>query len=600
MNNAQADRNEKVFLATTALEQYWDTTKPIVFLGEWCLLHGRRSFWEPLHGQILETPFNTADAAHAAYVYIHALYERILPIVGKVLNTLHGKEYSERYWRIVLGPWLRLYLSVSYDRYSHLQCALERYPDCETLVLPEASYAVPSDTLDFAWLVKDDSFNLQIYTKILAAQGRTFPSGAPIVHTSAHGNSADQSWKENALNTIAKIVVGIGSKNKRSIFLRNSYFSKSSEIRLSVKTTGRVLPILRPLTKQSLPPANSDLRKSLPKIEIGQGEFERCLSAILLSDIPRSLLEGYSSINHDVEEVYPKNPKAILSANAWHFEETFKQWAAISAEKGTLLIGTPHGGNYGGPTDMSYEDHETSIVDRYYSWGWERKDCAAEVIPFPANKLVGREKNGASNLKEGILWVTTSEPRYLIQYSLLPKSFHEYLRWQGRFAKTLDSSIVSLFRLRPHREDQGWSIAQRITECIPDIKIETWDVSFQESLANCRLYVCDHLSTTFAEALAADKPTLLFWNPEANRLRAEAQPYYDLLRKSGILFDTPESAGAAVHRVYDDVEAWWKDPDRQDAVKRFCERFARNSPDAIELWTAEFKRIAAVPGNRKG
>ncbi|MBI3804157.1 MAG: hypothetical protein HY282_10395 [Nitrospirae bacterium] len=603
MSRTQADGNKKVFLALTALEAFWDTTRPIVFLGEWCLLHGRRSFWEPLNGQLLETPFNTAEAAHAAYVYLHALYERALPIVGKVLNTFHGKQYSDRYWRIVLGPWLRLYLSVCYDRYSHLKQALEQYPDCDTLVLPEASFIVPSDTLDFAWLVKEDSFNLQIYTKMLAAEGRTFPCGAPIVHASAHANFIDRSWKENALNAIAKIIVGLVAKKEQSIFLRNSYFPKSFEIRLSVKTAGRVLPILRPLTKPSLPPENRDLRRNLPKIEIGQGEFERCLSALLLSDLPRSVLEGYSSINQDASQVYPKSPKAILSANAWHCEETFKQWAATSAEKGTLLMGTPHGGNYGGPANMFFEDHETAIVDRYYSWGWERKDCAAEVIPFPATKLVSRKKIGASNQKSGILWATTSEPRYLIQFSLPPKFFHEYLRWQSRFAKALHPNIVSALRLRPHREDQGWSIAQRIAECIPGVAIETWDLPFQESLVNCRLYICDHLSTTFAEALAADKPTLLFWNPEANRLRPEAQPYYDLLKKSGILFDTPESAAAAADQIYPDVEAWWNDPDRQNAVKIFCERFARNASGAIELWTAEFRRIAAMPGpkvSRKG
>jgi len=77
------------------------------------------------------------------------------------------------------------------------------------------------------------------------------------------------------------------------------------------------------------------------------------------------------------------------------------------------------------------------------------------------------------------------------------------------------------------------------------------------SLENCRLYVCDHLSTTFAEALAANKPTVLFCNPETNRLRLDAQPYFDLLRNSGILFDTPETAASAVAAVYGDVEAWW-------------------------------------------
>ncbi len=603
MNHTQADGNKQVFLATTALAEFWDASKPIVFLGEWCLLHARRSFWEPLNGRLLESPFDHGEAAHAAYQYINGIYERILPLLGNSLNRLHGKHSSERYWRIVLGPWLQLYLSVAFDRYIHLKRALEQYPDCDTLVLPEDAFVVPSDTLEFTWYIKEDSFNLQIYTKILAAMGKTFPSGARLVQASAHNKFIGHSWREKALSLIGKIYAGVGAKSTESIFLRSSYFPKLSEFQFFIKTAGNVLPMLRPSAKQSLPLYNTDLRKNLSKIEVGDGEFEQCLSAMLFSDMPRCFIERFSDVHRNAQNTYPKNPKAILSANAWYSDETFKQWAAFSAEKGTLLIGTPHGGNYGGPADMPFEDHETAIVDRYYSWGWERKDCVAEVIPFPASKLVGRKKIGGSNLKSGILWAATSSPRYLMQFPLLPKFFHEYLFWQGRFAKTLHPKIVPALRLRPHREDGGWEIAHRIKECIPGVTIETWDVPFQESLANCRLYVCDHLSTTFAEALAADKPTILFWNPQANKLRPAAQPYYDLLRKSGILFDTPESAAVAVGQIYDDVETWWNDPERQNSVEAFCERFARNSPNAVELWVAEFKRIAAMPGpqvNRKG
>lgn len=604
MSNTQADGNETVFLATTALEEFWDTTKPIVFLGEWCLLYGRRSFWEPLNGQLLESPFENGEAAHAAYHYVNEIYERMLPLLADALNTIHGTRYSQRYWRIVLGPWLQLYVSVSYDRYSHLKRALEQYSGCVTIVLSEKSFVVPSDTLDFACYLKEDSFNLQIYTKFLAALGQTFPcKGVQTKQSYLYSKLSSNSLKHKVVGYIEKVYSRVTAKLFQTTFLKDAYFARSAEFQFLIRTAGKVLPMLGQLTKPVAVEYNEDDRKGLQDIWIGDGEFEQCLSAMLFSDMPKCFLEGFFRVNREAQNNYPVSPKAILSANAWYFEETFKQWAATSAEKGTLLIGTAHGGNYGGLANMPSENHETAIVDRYYSWGWERADCAAEVVPFPANKLVGRKKIGASNLKTGILWATTSSPRYLIQFPSLPEFFHEYIFWQGRFAKTLLQKIVAAVRLRPHREDGGWDIVQRLNEYIPDVTIETWDVPFQESLANCRLYVCDHLSTTFSEALAANKATILFWNPQANKLRPEAQPYYDFLRKSGILFDTPESAGEAVNQIYDDVETWWNDPARQNAVETFCERFARNSPNAIELWVAEFKKIAMMPNrntNRVG
>jgi putative transferase (TIGR04331 family) len=134
-----------------------------------------------------------------------------------------------------------------------------------------------------------------------------------------------------------------------------------------------------------------------------------------------------------------------------------------------------------------------------------------------------------------------------------------------------------------------------MSDCINGLSIETWKIPFRQSLADCRLYICDHLSTTFAEALVANKPTILFWNPLTNRLRPESQPYYELLRTNGILFDSPEEAAFAVNEAYADVESWWNNAVRQAAVAEFCNRFARTDVCAVALWSAEFKRIAALP-----
>lgn len=595
MKDAQID---EVFLATTALEEFWDTSRSIVFLGEWCLLYRRRSFWEPLNGKLLESPLNNLEAAVVFYHYVNGIYEQILPILGDALNVIHGTSHSPRYWRIVLGPWLQLYLPVIYDRYCHIKRALVQYPDCTSIMLSEKSFVTPSNTLDFGCLVKEDIYNLQIYTKIFAVLGKAFPcKEAQIVEPSLLNTFISNAWKHKVAGYLAKIYASVSARLFQTVIYKNTYFSKASEFGLFIKTAGKAFPIYGQLTKPKNEEFDSDRRKRLSNIKLGSGEFERCLSMILFSDMPKCFVEGYGDVRSAAQNAYPQTPEVIFSANAWYCDEAFKQWAAASAEKGALLMGTPHGGSYGGLAYMPAENHETAIVDRYYSWGWERTDCTAEVIPFPATKLVGGKKIGVSNLKVGVLWVTTNPPRYLLVYELasLPTFSHEYIVWQGRFAKTLRQKIVPLLRLRPHREDGGWDIVLRLKECLPSLSIETWETPFQESLVNCRLYVCDHLSTTFAEALAANKPTILFWNPETNGLRPEAQPYYDLLRKSGILFDTPESAGEAVNQVYDDVEAWWNNPERRNAVEIFCERFARNTPDAIELWAAEFKRIAAMP-----
>lgn len=596
MSKTHTDKNEGIFLATTALEEFWDSTKPIVFLGEWCLLHNRRSFWESIGDKIIDYPFSNSEKLHEAFRYTNEIYERTLILVGEALNTMHGTKYSDHYWRIVIGPWLYRYVTVVYDRYACLKQALSSHPDFETIGLSENSFVVASNMNEFVELLLSDSFNLQIYTRILAALRKKFPckdlqatkkNPPSPIHRNTWGFKL-KNHTAKALEIILMILV------HQPIVLKNSYFCRSKEIQLMFRTKGMILPFWSKISDYTVTQNIVVARKNLPHISLGTSEFEKCLSSMLLLDIPMCYVENYKTISTDAEKLYPKKVKAIFSATAWYFDEHFKCWAATSAERGVLLIGTQHGGNYGALTIVEVENHETAIVDYYYSWGWKRTDCFAKVIPMPASKLLGRKKIGADSKKSGVLWVTCIVPRYLFRFPYLPKHFSKYLSWQHRFAKTLAHTILASLRVRPHQNDYGWDIIQRLNECMPRVAIETWNVPFQESLANCRLYVCDHLSTSYIEALAANKPTILFWNPQTNELRPEAQPYYDLLRKNGILFDTPESAGIAVNQIYDDIEAWWNDPERQNAVEIFCEQFARNSPDAIELWDAEFRRIAAI------
>src|ERR1700690_3580762 len=156
--------DKQPFLATTALEDFWDTSKPIVFLGQWCKRYSRQSYWEPLGGELLASPWQDKKQLYEACQYVDEVYERLLPVLGKALNSVLKVNHSSRYWRIVLGPWLLLYIPVIYDRYMCLRYALDRYPRLTTTVLASDKWFTPVDTLEFVQLLKEDPYNLQIYS----------------------------------------------------------------------------------------------------------------------------------------------------------------------------------------------------------------------------------------------------------------------------------------------------------------------------------------------------------------------------------------------------------------------------------------------------
>lgn len=590
------DQKDQIFLATTALEEFWETSKPIVFLGEWCLLYSRRAYWEKLNGRLLSSPYATDDEGENAYQDISRIYEKTLPLLGDKLNTIHGKAYGLRYWRILIGPWLQIYLSTIYDHYLHIKHALDQHPDFATIGLSEDSFVVPVDTLDIAELMKGDAYNLQLYTRIMSFLGKDSPcKDTNLLYGNQYEKSPNDSWMRRTISYLANAIANFGAISQKTTFLQASYFRKQVWLQLIVRNSGRILPRSSQMKRCPRMESNSDKRSVLRAIEIGENEFERCLSAMLFSDVPQCFVEGFQVIENEVKETYPTHPKAIFTSNGWYFDEYFKQWAAMSAEKGSFLLGTQHGGGYGVRKNKRAEDHETAVVDYYYSWGWERDECTATVIPMPATNFTGMKEMGADSGKKGILWVATAEPRYVIELPRLPMHLPEYFKRQTRFIQALPQEMMRVLRFRPHKEDHGWGILGRIRECRPDIQIESWEIPFLASLENCRLYVCDHLSTTYAQSLAVNKPTILFiYNQQTTRLNLQAKPYFNLLREVGILFDTPEAAASAVSSVYDDVETWWNAPERQEAIKRFCDHYARTSPNAIKQWSDEFARISEL------
>ena len=75
--------NKELFLATTALEEFWDTSKSIVFLSDACLLYSRKGFWDRLDYHIFKSPLEDKIKFNNAYDLVNAIYERFIILLTK-------------------------------------------------------------------------------------------------------------------------------------------------------------------------------------------------------------------------------------------------------------------------------------------------------------------------------------------------------------------------------------------------------------------------------------------------------------------------------------------------------------------------------------
>jgi len=587
MMNNYAEKKE-FFLATTALEDFWDTSKPIVFLSEACVRYSRSSVWKNLDCRVFESPLKDRGEFEKSYPFVRDVHERFLETLANALNSLHSIDKPVKFWRIVIGPWLMHYVHSIFERFRTLSSVLEAYPNITTIGLDENDFAVAKDFPNFMERVFSDIYNLQLYTKILHLLGKKFDRKSALITQPFSG----ECYKTHKQNTV-KLLIKKFLKNMSPIVVKNAYFpTPVAERALIRRTKAKVFFDHNHSFSFTETPLDMPLRESLAeKIKAEKAsEFEVLLSKLLAFDMPKIYLEGFSAAEQQSKR-QGRRPEVIVSSDAWYFDELFKLWAANCALEGTALVGIQHGSNYGICSIIPQEEHEIKITSRFYSWGW-KPDNAPNIKPMPSPRLMSHAQLAADNNKEGILFPLNCYPRYFYRYQdLRHYDIYRYFEWQRKFVRALDAAFRKKLTIRPYPATYGNEIKEELLDIDTTLVFDNPRREFMESLRQCRLCVCDCLESTFFEALAANKPTVLFWDPEIFVVRSEAAPFFKKLHESGILFYDPPDAAAAISEIYNDVGKWWLDTQRQQARNEFCDRFAVSSPDNMGLWAAEFKEL---------
>ena len=140
---------KELFLVTTALEDTWpESNKPVLYLGKWCQLYSRKHYWMKFDSEIAPYHWDDRDKLYEDCKYLQNLFERMLTELTVELNKIHEVNYDSRYWRIIVGPWLMMFLPIIFDRWSCLHNAIDKYPVTNTKIHEgiNLNWSLPSGT----------------------------------------------------------------------------------------------------------------------------------------------------------------------------------------------------------------------------------------------------------------------------------------------------------------------------------------------------------------------------------------------------------------------------------------------------------------------
>ena len=94
-------------------------------MGEWCRLPDERQLWAGLDADVMLYHWDDRDKFRSDYAYLKSSYEVALVNLAGVLNAHHDTRHGLRYWRILLGPWLYLFIHVLFDRWTMAEKSAE-------------------------------------------------------------------------------------------------------------------------------------------------------------------------------------------------------------------------------------------------------------------------------------------------------------------------------------------------------------------------------------------------------------------------------------------------------------------------------------------
>jgi putative transferase (TIGR04331 family) len=360
-----------------------------------------------------------------------------------------------------------------------------------------------------------------------------------------------------------------------------------NEILLQLKL-GQV-PIIYRASKSTSQTMDGSLRTWSLEGE-SRSAFEAFVREMVPKQIPMLYLEGYVGLVKQAQrQSWPKTPKLIWTSNAFSSDEVFKAAIAKMTSAGSSLIIGQHGGHYGIGRWNFQEEHELSIADCYFSWGWTDSK-QQHIKPIGKLKPPTFSKRGSSAPVRATL-VTAALQRYSgpMISSFMSSQYLDYLQDLFVFVKHLPSTVRQNLIVRLFPCDEGWSQAARWRENFEDIELDSGLLDIGKLMAESKIYICTYNATTYLESLSIGVPTVMFWNPNHWELRDTAIPYFEELKAVGIFHESAASAAQHCARIWDDVESWWQRAEVQYSIQKFCHQYARRPLNLLNMVEANIR-----------
>lgn len=522
------------------------------------------------------------NLAYRDSILISNLVKELIPLLTKELNNIHTLELPSRSYHLMLGYWLNSFVSVTFDRYynclhdSRNELSLDHNLfDQLTSFVPldscEANLSFSStewnhffiNTLKYPQKFIDYYFNCQSPVNTM----RDPTSSMPFISI----------VKRNFLRILVKY--DLFSSCTRKYVFSGSSLSVCKLLQLRLLLRGKIFyePDCDVTTTYLF---NPNIRKWKIPVTSFDTEFTRLVKLLIPLWMPQVFLENFrfviSRLNHQVHVNLSANDVIFSACN--HFtNDGFKIWAGLHLSNKVKFVIGQHGG---GPFHKfnGAGKFEQDVCDFFFTTG------SGNLI---SNKIINvgqffsRFKYGSWNPKGNILLVTVALPLYSSDLRSMPLGYNQinsYYQDLFLFYSLLPNTIQQRTNVRLYKAgDYGWSLFEKWQSRFPDVILDTCIKPLHVAASKSKIFVSTYNATTFNESLAANIPTIVFWNSSHWQWRSYSDIDFIQLNHVGIFHFDVSSAVNHIIKNWDHISAWWFSKPVQIARSSYCKKYAHRN-----------------------
>lgn len=582
-------------LAATNLEAIRRKEGEILFAGDW--VKGSLNFERNLENRkykIFQSIWEDEKKLKNFRTSLLELRARLINKLASDLNLIHKTNFSLRFWKILIDPWLLYYLEGMYTRWETINKIIKTEKNLNFIYFNNLDcFDAPFDVKEYGFYIRSsDVYNQLIFQRIIDffvknKQNENFyltHSNEKIIEEL---NFLQENKETNYVNKIYNFFFKkFYRKNKFFLDLNsigfNFLFLNLKLKQIPFKDTDFFTNKNYNKLFENRSVSNLEIRKKIIFNATKENSFENFLSDNISNDIPKSLIEDFFTILKFVESI-PYKPKTIVSDSSHYHDTIFKFWVANCVKNESKLLTSIHGGSLGTiSTNHYYEEDISNAVIRWH------KPTMKHCVQLPALPLINHATRIKQEKRKYLLTIGFEVPHYPFHIFISPISGQSLYQIEhlSSFYENLNIKIKNNFIFKPYvNKSSGenfWNFEKRLENIFKKKTISNTK-KYRNLFNKSKIVICTYPKTAFCEAMISG-PTILLYKSNYWKNSEDFKLLNEKLKKAKILFEDPVLAAKHINQVWEDIDGWWESSDAKIARESFLKEVASVGSGALNKW----------------